>query len=165
MLLAVALADGKLDIDEKGVLDLVAHEEYGDDEPPPSRFQDSQDFDRALVAIRSPLARSLTWNGALAIAMVDRGCSKREHALLDRIHRALVPDEPPPQVSVAEAKFDERFTTIRAEIEEATISFLKQIGKGGSAVSQSQYERLATELAQYKKELFARAMSLPPPKP
>jgi len=163
VLLSVALADGKLDIDEKRVLDLVARQEYEEDEPPSSRFEDSRDVDRALRVIRSPEARSMTWKAALAIATVDRHCSKKEHAILERIHSALVPDEPAPAVAIAEAKYDERFEAIRAEVERATAAFLKSLGRGGTAVSQAEYEQRATELAEEKTKLYAKAMSLPPP--
>ncbi len=163
VLLSVALADGKLDIDEKRVLDLVARHEYDADDPPESRFDDGRDFERALRAIRSDEARRLTWKAALTIATVDRGCSKKERALLGRIHEVLLPDEPAPEMASAEAKYDERFEAIQAELAEATSAFLKQVGKGGPRLSQREYETMATELADKKKELYARAMSLPPP--
>ena len=162
VLLSVALADGKLDIDEKRVLDLLAHHEYEDDDPPESRFDDARDFDRALQVIRSDEARQLTWTAALAIATVDRGCSKKEHALLKRIHQALLPDEPAPEVALAEAKYDERFEAIQEEVADATATFLKRVGKGAD-LSQREYETMAKELADKKRELYARAMSLPPP--
>jgi hypothetical protein len=162
VLLSVALADGKLDIDEKRVLDLLAQHEYEEDDPPESRFEAGHDFDRALASIRSDEARQLTWKAALAIATVDRGCSKKEHALLKRIHQALLPDEPTPEIALAEAKYDERFEAIQAEVGEATAAFLRQVGRGAS-LSQREYETMATELANKKKDLYARAMSLPPP--
>jgi hypothetical protein len=166
VLVSVALADGRLDIDEKRLLDVVAHYEYEDDDPPPSRFESSQELDRALVQIHSEEGKRIAWNGALAIACVDEGCSPQEHALLVRIHAKLLPDEPFPEIAAAEEKYNQAFEGIREEVAEATAAFLHRVGDGAKTgkLPPRDYDKLASELAKAKRELYARALAIPPPR-
>lgn len=166
VLLAVALADGELDLEEKRLLDVVAQHQYEDDEPPPSRFDDARELARNLAQITTPEVRHLTWKGALAVALVNGACSKAEHALLERIHAALEPDEPIPEITLAERKYGERMAIVEQHIAEATKDFLHQVksGPNGERLSQRQYDALATALVRKKRELYAQAMSILPPK-
>lgn len=166
VLVEVARADGKLAGDQRRLLDVVAIHEYEDDEPPESRFEDGRDFARALATIRSAEVRELTWKASLTLATLDGKCTKEEHEVLTRIHEALVPEEPLDAVVEAEQAYFERVDEIRETMDQATLDFLHQMSSasGGGKLTQAQYEQLVTRLAQKKRELYAEALSLPPPR-
>jgi tellurite resistance protein len=166
VLVEVARADGKLAGDQKRLLDVVAIHEYEDDDPPESRFDDGRDFARALATIRSEEVRELTWKASLTLATLDGKCTTQEHAVLTRIHEALVPDEPLEAVVEAEQEYVERVDEIRETMDRATLDFLHQMSSasGGGKLSQSEYEQLVSRLALKKRELYAEALSLPPPR-
>lgn len=167
VLCEVARADGRLRVDEKRIIDLFASHAYGDEEPPSSRFDGARDLARALAAIRTPEARGATWKACLALASVDGRCTKAEHAVLARVHAALAPDEPLAEVTLAEQAYDERLRAVERDVDEATTEFLHRVAQGsgaGAGWSQRSYEMLADELSAKKRELYARALSIPPPR-
>jgi hypothetical protein len=165
VLLAVAKADGELDMEKKRVLDVVARHEYEDDEPPESRFVAGTDaLDRALAIIRAPELRELTWKAALAIASLDGETSEAEHALLVRIHAALVPNAPPAEVTVAEKKYRGRLEQAEDEIAEATADFLHRVSDSvRGKPSQKEYEALVSELDAKKRRIYSSTLSILPP--
>lgn len=165
VLLAVAKADGELDREKKRVLDVVARHEYEDDEPPESRFVSGADaLDRALAVIRAPELRELTWKAALALASLDGETTAVEHALLVRIHAALVPDSPPADVVVAEKKYRGRLEQAEEEIAEATADFLHRVSDSvRGKPSQKEYEALVSELDAKKRRIYSSTLSILPP--
>jgi tellurite resistance protein len=166
VLVEVARADGKLVLEKKRLLDLVAYHEYENDEPPESRFEDGRDFVRALRSLRSEEARKITWKAALTLATMDGHCSSKEHEVLVRIREELAPDEPLETVVDAEQQATEVADEIRDQMDRATLDFLHQMSSasGGGKLSQGEYEQLVGQLAKRKRELYAEALSIPPPR-
>ena len=81
VLLAVACADGRIDPDERRMIEL-----FGGDAHAPG---EAVNLDAELSKLKSPFSRERTLRAAIAIADIDGHGTPREHALLGQIHARL----------------------------------------------------------------------------
>ncbi len=147
VLLAVATADGKLDPEERRLIELFG----GDSHTKPV------DVEGELAKIRSTDGKARTLHAAIAVADIDGHCTKNERALLELIFARLGGVGP---VSLREmhAETRARVDEVRERLEEATIAFLHAVGSKGHDLDQKSYESLAAELDAKKRALLRGAV-------
>jgi tellurite resistance protein len=152
ILLAVAQADGRVDFDERRLIEGVTAQLSASASAP---RRGDIDPSLELSKIVSDGARALTYRAALAVANIDGKCSAEERAILKRLHDAFgMKDE----LSVAEAdSMDEVRRSLR-EVGVATDEFMRAIGRAerDGNLTPQRYEQLVDELEQRKRAVLGR---------
>ena len=145
VLLVVAYADGKIDPEERRLLEL-----FGGDPRAPS---DVVNLEAELAKLKSLSSRERTLRAAIVIAYLDGHCTPGDRVLLTRIHAKLASSS---ELSLAELHAETRaeMEEVREVLEEATIAFLHEIGQRGRQLSQQAYEALAKNLNEKKREIL-----------
>jgi len=145
ILVAMARADGKIDLDEMALI-----REMGGDS---SMVGETFDVDEELRRLHSPAAKRLTLRAAAAMADVDGKCSKSEHRILQKIHRALGMED---ELTLEAVEEEERAKVhrLRENLDSVTAHFLHEVAAKGSALTQSSYEVLVRDLNDRKRGLF-----------
>jgi tellurite resistance protein len=149
VLLAVATADGRVQPDERRLVELAG----GDAHVGPV------DVEAELSKVRSPAARERTLRSAIAVAGIDGHCTPNELKLLELIHARL---GGPTALSLRAMRHEAResIDQAREALEEATVAFLHAVGSKGETLGQKEYEALVAELERKKREILSTA--LPP---
>lgn len=151
LFLAVARADGKVDVDERRLLTALGRA-HGISLGP----SDPVDIDGELAKLKSAESKAFTFRVAVALANVDGKCTSPEHALLDKIRLALAPSSPLP-LEVVEKLEGAVMKRARAEIDKATDAFLEDIAKRGETLGRAEYEKLLAELDAKKTAALEKA--------
>jgi tellurite resistance protein len=149
VLVAVAKADGKIDSDERRLLSLMG--------AAASIEHETIDVEAELAKLESTSAKHLTLRAAVTVADVDGHCSPAEHALLEKIHRALGAGDELPLEAIEEEEIDV-IRPVRGELERATANFLHEITARGEKLTQSAYEALVADLDKKKKAILGKAL-------
>lgn len=147
ILFAVACADGKIDPEERRLLEVCGADVH--DGP--------VDVEAELRKLVSDTAKERALHAAIAIADLDGHCTPKELALLELIHARLgSPKKLPLATLHKETRAEIR--EVRAALEEATVEFLHAVGSRHDELSQKAYEALAADLDKKKREILGRAV-------
>ncbi len=151
VLLTVAFVDGKIDPEERRLLELFECDPHAPTEP--------IDLEAELAKLTSETAQARTLHAALALADIDGHCTSRELAVLKRIHARCGAKS---ELSLSELHAEKRaeIEEVREKLEEASIAFLHEVGKRGDGLTQKEYEALATALSEKKREILRGAVAV-----
>ena len=152
LLHAVARVDGRIERLEALALAVVSGEDR-------LLANDDIDMAREVSQIRSPKARKLTFEAAVAIAIVDGRPSPEEHDLLQHLHVALRVNELF-DLAVVRAEWTERLEASRVSLTAAEVDFLHQIlhATRDGALSSPRYVALVTELRSRHTNILREAL-------
>lgn len=158
VLLCLASADDEADDDKARLLRMVAEDAYAPAPAPAMLERTDCSLDEDLAQIKSGAAKDVTFRAALSLVEIDGRCTAKEHAILQRIHRAFGVSHP---LELEEAQAGAQAEEARGRMRAATDDFLHAVNEASKSgdLPQDEYEKLVSMLEDRKRAALAQAIA------